>query len=77
MARSRKVTFDIKEEIEVLSERPNGYRKLLAMVSWNSREPRLEIREWAPDYEFASKGITLTDEEAYLLYNALGRYFNE
>jgi hypothetical protein len=33
------------------------------MVSWNDREPKFDIREWAPNHERMGKGVTLNREE--------------
>lgn len=53
----------LKKNIGVLSENAKGWTKELNLVSWNDREPKYDIREWAPDHEKMGKGITLNDEE--------------
>lgn len=60
-------SFEIEEHIGVLSEKPNGWKKELNKVSWNDREAKYDIRDWSPDYEKMSKGITLSKDEAALL----------
>jgi len=40
-----------------------GWTKELNMVSWNDREPKFDIREWAPNHERMGKGVTLNREE--------------
>ena len=58
----------IEKEIKVLSENEKSkWVKLLALVSWNGREPSLEIRNWSPDRSKMSKGIALTKEELEIL----------
>jgi len=47
----------------VLSESSRGWTKELNMVSWNDREPKFDIREWAPNHERMGKGVTLNREE--------------
>ena len=42
--------YEITQEIAVLSENAKGWTKELNMVSWNDREPKFDIREWAPDH---------------------------
>lgn len=59
--------FEIEEHIGVLSEKPNGWKKELNKVSWNDRPAKFDIRDWSPDYEKMSKGITLSNDEAELL----------
>lgn len=55
--------FEITEKIGVLSENAKGWTKELNLVSWNEREPKYDIREWAPDHAKMGKGVTLTVDE--------------
>ena len=57
------IKFEITQHIGVLSESAKGWRKELNRVSWNGREPKFDIREWAPEYAKMGKGITLSQEE--------------
>ncbi|NLL95193.1 MAG: hypothetical protein GX224_05530 [Thermoplasmatales archaeon] len=63
--------YEIVEEIAVLSESPKGWRKELNLVSWNDREAKYDIREWAPDRQKMGKGVTFSLEEAAILKKAL------
>ncbi len=65
------IKYEITEEIKVLSESSKGWTKELNLVSWNDREPKYDLREWAPEHEKMGKGITLTREEAIILRDAL------
>ncbi len=65
------ITVEIVKEIGVLSESNMGWTKELNLVSWNGREPKYDLREWDPDHEKMSKGITLTKEEAVKLRDYL------
>ena len=56
-------SYEIFEEVAVLSENARGWRKELNLISWNGRPPKFDLREWAPDHEKMGKGITLTNEE--------------
>lgn len=56
-------TYEIVEEIAVLSENDKGWRKELNLIAWNGREPKFDIRDWAPNHEKMGKGVTLTQEE--------------
>ncbi len=67
------VTFEIVEEIGVLSENSKGWRKELNRVSWNGGEAKIDLRDWSPDHEKMGKGITLTEEEAKQLYLLLSQ----
>ncbi|TCT14931.1 hypothetical protein EDC18_10481 [Natranaerovirga pectinivora] len=65
------IKYDIKEKLGVLSESNKGWTKELRSISWNDREPKYDIREWAPDGEKMGKGITLTKEELIALKEIL------
>lgn len=63
--------YEIVEELGVLSESPKGWTKELNRISWNGGEPKLDIRDWAPEHEKMGKGVTLTEEEAKVLLGLL------
>ena len=65
------IKFEITEHIGVLSEGSKGWTKEINKVSWNDRDPKIDIREWSPDHTKMGKGITLTDEEAQKLKELL------
>lgn len=69
--REDKVTFEIIETLGKIGEAKNGYQKEVAIVAWNHREPKIDIRSWDEAHLRMTKGITLTDEEAHELYEAL------
>ena len=64
-------TYEIVESVAVLSENPKGWTKELNLISWNGRDPKYDIREWAPDHEKMGKGITLTASDAKALKDLL------
>lgn len=57
------IKYEIKETIGVLSENSKGWTKELTLISWNDREPKYDIREWAPEHEKMGKGVTLSRDE--------------
>ena len=63
--------YEITEHIGVLSESAKGWRKEINLISWNGREPKYDIREWAPEREKMGKGVTLSVEEADALKRLL------
>ncbi|WP_425540191.1 YdbC family protein [Microaceticoccus formicicus] len=69
--------FEVVEQIGVLSENAKGWRKEFNLVSWNERDPKYDIREWDPDHKKMSKGITMTEEEAKILYEILKDEFEK
>ncbi len=68
---AQEFSYEIVEEIAVLSENNKGWRKELNLVSWNGRPPKFDLRDWAPDHEKMGKGLTLTNEEFEQLQNAI------
>ncbi|HHA4397048.1 TPA: YdbC family protein [Enterococcus faecium] len=68
---AQEFSYEIVEEIAILSENNRGWRKELNLVSWNGRPPKFDLRDWAPDHEKMGKGLTLTNEEFEQLQKAI------
>ncbi len=66
----REVTFQLIEHIGVISEN-KGWQRELNVVSWNSMQPKFDIRDWDEDHEHMRKGLTLTKGELRELRNIL------
>ena len=64
-------SYEIVEEIAILSENNQGWRKEFNLVSWNGRPPKFDLRDWSADHEKMGKGITLTNEEFEILSKAI------
>ena len=65
--------YEIKETVGVLSENPKGWSKELNLISWNGREAKYDLRDWAPDHEKMGKGVTLSSEELVKLRDVLNQ----
>ena len=65
------VKYKIEKEVGVISETSKGWRKELNLISWNGREAKYDLRDWAPEHEKIGKGITLTLDELKQLKNIL------
>ena len=63
--------YEVTKHIGVLSEGSRGWQKELNLVSWNDREPKFDVRDWAPEREKMGKGITLSNEEITQLKSLL------
>ena len=64
MAGSNEGKFEIVERIGALdAPNDNGWTRELNLVAWNGGTPKLDIREWAPDHQRMSRGITLTEQQ--------------
>lgn len=70
-APDRSIRYEIKRTIAVLSTSSSGWTKELNLTSWNGNPAKLEIRLWNPDHSKCGKGITLNNEEARALREAL------
>lgn len=57
------IKYDIVEEIGAVSESSTGWTKELNLISWNNREAKYDLRDWAPDHAKMGKGITLSINE--------------
>lgn len=58
------LNYEIKRRITILSANENTrWRKELNLISWNGAAAKYDIRDWSPDHQKLSKGITLTDQE--------------
>lgn len=60
---SEPVRFEIKEKIGVIAEYPSGWSKEINLVSWNDAAPKYDIRDWDPNHEHMSRGITMHVDE--------------
>lgn len=68
---AQEFSYEILEEIAVLSENAKGWRKELNLVSWNDRPAKFDLRDWSPNHEKMGKGLTLTNEEFEELTKAI------
>ena len=57
------IKYDITEHLGVISETARGWTREVNMISWNGREPKVDVRDWSPEHDKMSKGITFTKEE--------------
>ena len=64
-------SYKITESLGVLSANPKGWNKELNLISWNERDPKYDIRDWAPGHEKMGKGVTLSREELKALKTLL------
>lgn len=65
------LTYEIVQQIGVLSTSSSGWAKELNLVSWNDREPKFDVRDWSPDHGKMGKGVTLSRDELLALRELL------
>lgn len=63
---------EIIEHIGVLSTSEKGWRKEVNVISWNDGPAKYDVRDWSPDHDKMSKGVTLTPQEFIQLKELLG-----
>lgn len=69
------ISYDVYDELGVLSSSRSGWTKEVNVISWNNYAAKYDIRDWAPNHEKAGKGITLTRDECRTLYLLLRKQF--
>lgn len=67
------IKYDVVRRVGTLSESAKGWKKELNIISWNGREPKYDLRDWAPDGEKMGKGITLTIDDLKALKELLNQ----
>lgn len=60
-------SYQIVKQIGVISEGSGGWAKELNLISWNGKDAKYDIRDWSPDHENMSKGITLAEKDVKAL----------
>ena len=65
------IKYEIKETVGVIAESAKGWKKELNLISWNGKEAKYDLREWAPDHEKMGKGVTLSNDELKALKQLL------
>ena len=74
---AKEFSYEVVEELAVLGTSAKGWTKELNKVSYNGASPKFDLRDWAPERASMGKGITLSEEEAKALMDALKKYFKE
>lgn len=69
--RNNQYNFEIIKHIGVIDSYPSGWTKEVNLVSWNGNDAKYDIREWSPEHDKMSRGLTLTKEEVIKLIDIL------
>jgi hypothetical protein len=65
------IKYEIVQKIGTLSTSAKGWAKQLNLISWNEREAKYDLRDWAPENKQMGKGLTLSKEELKALRDLL------
>ena len=68
---NREIEFRLVEKLGVLDTHKSGWAREVNIVAWNGKPPKFDIRDWDPDHERMSRGITLHEREAIKLAKIL------
>ncbi|MBC2857041.1 hypothetical protein H3N56_11420 [Cetobacterium sp. 2A] len=71
MSDKAEIKFEIIEKLGIIGDGAKGWKKEINLISWNSRKPKVDIRDWDEDHEKISKGITLSKDEVIALKEIL------
>lgn len=71
MAKKDDLQFEIINHIGILSTSPSGWTTELNRIGWNEKDPRYDLRAWAPDHTKMGKGITLSEDDIIALSEIL------
>ena len=69
--KKEEITYEIIENLGVLSETKSGWKLEVNLISWNGSHPVIDIRSWSSDKSKMGKGITLNKEEEEKLLEIL------
>ena len=68
---SGEISFKLLDKIGLIAVTPTGWNKELNIVSWNGGAAKYDIRDWSPEHDRMSKGMTLREEELKGLHRLL------
>lgn len=63
---NKEFTMEIEDGFDFIIEESGNSSLNLRKISWNGREPKLDLRKWnySEGHEIAMKGVTLSDDGA-------------
>ena len=65
------ISFQLLDKVGLIAVTPSGWNKELNVVSWNGAAAKYDIRDWSPEHDRMSKGMTLREEELQGLHKLL------
>lgn len=68
---SAEISFKLLDKIGLIAVTPSGWNKELNLVSWNGGAAKYDIRDWSPEHDRMSKGMTFREEEIHGLHKLL------
>ena len=65
------ISFKLLDKVGLIAVTPLGWHKELNIISWNGGAAKYDIRDWSPEHDRMSKGMTLREEELQGLHKLL------
>ena len=69
--------FKIIKEIGVVSEKTNGWKLELNLVSFNGRDAKYDLREWRNDHKELRSGVRFSESDLKPLMEIISSYLEE
>ena len=69
--KNNQYNFEIIKHLGIIESYPSEWTKEINLVSWNGGPAKYDIREWSPEHDKMSRGLTLTKEEVVKLMDIL------
>lgn len=67
------IEYELIETYGVFDETESGWTREVNLISWNGKEPKIDVRTWSPDHSKSSKIGTLSKDSARRLAEILMR----
>ena len=73
--RDGEVRYEVVEHLGVIGTYQTGWKKEVNIIEWNGNPSKLDIRDWSPDHQHLSRGVTLHRNEILELLRILLRNY--
>ncbi len=70
-SKTREIEFKLIRNVGTIAEYQSGWTKELNVIAWNGGAPKFDIRDWDPEHDHMSRGITLHESEVAKLFELL------
>lgn len=74
--RGGEIAYTVHAKVGTIAEYSTGWSKEINIITWNGGQPKFDIRDWDPEHEHMSRGITLHEEEARLASMLIGGWLS-
>ncbi len=75
--RDGEVRYEVLEHLGTIGNYQTGWKKEVNIIEWNGNPSKLDIRDWSPDHQHLSRGVTLHRNEILELLRVLLRNYGQ